>query len=126
MTKVGFGFLRKLKTNKGGFLCFSRIAFINFQHHSGVYLKVVFTSAIEIQAAAVAQTASKSISELQNAADDSESSKDEEGDEGPPTGKESEDENDKLRKSALDKLEKASEDSMLSQARHKWTLCSYL
>lgn len=72
-----------------------------------------------MQAAVVAQTASKSIADLQNTAEDSDSLKDEEGAEGSANEKESDDENEKLRKSALNKLEKASEDSMLSQVRHK-------
>ncbi|XP_061376317.1 uncharacterized protein LOC133318343 [Gastrolobium bilobum] len=68
---------------------------------------------ISRNAAAVAQTASKSIAELQNSAEDSEPSKE---DEGAEADKESEDEeDDKLRTSALDKLEKASEESLLSQ-----------
>jgi len=68
------------------------------------------------QAASVAETASKSIAELQIAAEDSESSKEDVVDE--EAEKESDDESDAapLRKSALDKLEKASEDSLLSQA----------
>lgn len=65
-----------------------------------------------MQAAAVAETASKSFAELQ--AEDSESAKEDEGAEG--SAKESDDEDDQLRKSALDKLENASEDSLLSQA----------
>lgn len=67
------------------------------------------------QATAVAQTAANSITDIQ-IAEDSESSKEEEGAEESATDKESEDENDKLRKSALDKLEKASEDSIFGQA----------
>lgn len=67
-----------------------------------------------MQAASVAQTASKSIAELQISAEDSESSKEDEGAEG--SAKESDDEDNTIRKSALDKLEKASEDSLLSQA----------
>ncbi|XP_057445160.1 uncharacterized protein LOC130737415 [Lotus japonicus] len=67
---------------------------------------------ISRNAAAVAQTASKSIAELEKGAEDS---KDGEGAEGSESDKESEDEDDKRRKSALDKLEKASDDSLLSQ-----------
>ncbi|CAJ1932811.1 unnamed protein product [Sphenostylis stenocarpa] len=70
---------------------------------------------ISRNAAVVAQTASKSIAELQNEAEDSESSKEGEGTEGSAAEKESDDEGTKLRKSALDRLEKASEDSMFSQ-----------
>ncbi|XP_015874300.2 uncharacterized protein LOC107411270 [Ziziphus jujuba] len=65
-------------------------------------------------ATAAAQTAAKSIADIQNA-EDSESSKEEEGIEESATEKESEDENDKLRKSALDRLEKASGDSIFGQ-----------
>jgi hypothetical protein len=70
-----------------------------------------------MQAASVAETASKSIADLQiTAEEDSEKSKEDVGDEG--SAKESDDESDTapLRKSALDRLEKASEDSLLSQA----------
>jgi hypothetical protein len=69
-----------------------------------------------MQAASVAETASKSIAELQiTAEDDSEKSEKDVGDEG--SAKESDDESDTapLKKSALDRLEKASEDSLLSQ-----------
>ncbi|RYR32230.1 hypothetical protein Ahy_A10g046818 isoform E [Arachis hypogaea] len=69
---------------------------------------------ISRNAAAVAETASKSFAELHDGAEDSEPEKDAAGES--PTEKESDDEDDKLRKSALDKLEKASEDSLLSQA----------
>ncbi|KAL2347855.1 hypothetical protein Fmac_001855 [Flemingia macrophylla] len=73
---------------------------------------------ISRNAAVVAQTASKSIAELQNVDEDSESSKEDEGAGGSAAvkaGEESDDEDDKRRRSALDKLEKASEDSLLSQ-----------
>ncbi|PRQ23276.1 hypothetical protein RchiOBHm_Chr6g0259581 [Rosa chinensis] len=67
---------------------------------------------ISRNAAAAAQTAAKSIADMQTPAEDSEeSSKEEEGD----TEKESQDEHEKQRKAALEKLEKASEDSFLSQ-----------
>ncbi|KAL1292317.1 hypothetical protein HN51_060788 [Arachis hypogaea] len=69
---------------------------------------------ISRNAAAVAETASKSFAELHDGAEDSEPEKDAAGES--PTEKESDDEDDKLRKSALDKLEKASEDSLLSQS----------
>lgn len=69
-----------------------------------------------MQAASVAQTASKSIAELQITAEDSESSKEDVGDEGSAKESDEESDIDPLRKSALDKLEKASEDSLLSQA----------
>ncbi|XP_027360886.1 uncharacterized protein LOC113869007 [Abrus precatorius] len=70
---------------------------------------------ISRNAAAVAETASKSIAELQHGAEDSESPKEDEVAEGSAADKESGNEGDNLRKSALDKLEKASEDSLLSQ-----------
>lgn len=70
------------------------------------------------QAAEVAKTAAKSIADLQSA-EESESSK--EGDvEESAVEEEDEDEHDKQRKAALDKLEKASEDTILGQARHKF------
>ncbi|CAK8571204.1 unnamed protein product [Lathyrus sativus] len=70
---------------------------------------------ISRNAASVAETASKSIAELQITAEDSESPKEDVGEE--ESAKESGDESETapLRKSALDKLEKASEDSLLSQ-----------
>lgn len=67
---------------------------------------------ISRNAAVVAETASKSIAELQHEPEDLESSKE---DEGTAAEKESDDETSKLRRSALDRLEKASEDSLLSQ-----------
>ncbi|KAI4298417.1 hypothetical protein L6164_031980 [Bauhinia variegata] len=70
---------------------------------------------ISRNAAAVAETASKSIADLQIAAEDSESPKEAEGGEESVNENEGEDEHDKLRKSALDKLEKASDDTILSQ-----------
>ncbi|XP_027914602.1 uncharacterized protein LOC114174059 [Vigna unguiculata] len=70
---------------------------------------------ISRNAAVVAQTASKGIAELQNEAEESESSKEDEGAEDSAAKKESDDEDTKLRKSALDRLEKAGEDSLLSQ-----------
>ena len=72
-----------------------------------------------MQAAVVAETASKSIVELQNKDEDSKSSKKVEGAEGSADEKESDDEGSKLRKSALERLEKASEESLLSQASIK-------
>ncbi|KAJ4889234.1 hypothetical protein Rs2_28982 [Raphanus sativus] len=68
-------------------------------------------------AAAVAEKAAKSIAELQEADEDSESSaKEEERTEGPDTEQEdSDDESHKLKKLALGKLEDASEESLLSQ-----------
>lgn len=67
-----------------------------------------------IQAAAAAEIAAKSLADM-SVAEDSESSKEEEVAEEPATEKGSEDETDKLRVSALDKLEKASEDSIFGQ-----------
>lgn len=67
-----------------------------------------------MQASVVAEKAAKSIADIQ-LDEDSESSKEEEA-EGSPTEKESDDENEKLRKSALDNLQKASDDSFLGQA----------
>ncbi|KAH7517918.1 hypothetical protein FEM48_Zijuj09G0115200 [Ziziphus jujuba var. spinosa] len=74
-------------------------------------------SSSPVSATAAAQTAAKSIADIQNA-EDSESSKEEEGIEESATEKESEDENDKLRKSALDRLEKASGDSIFGKLLH--------
>ncbi|PON56990.1 hypothetical protein PanWU01x14_177200 [Parasponia andersonii] len=74
---------------------------------------------ISRNAAVAAQTAAKSLAEMQNAGEESESSKEEEGAEesaGERESEESEDERARIRKSALDKLEKASEDSIFSQA----------
>lgn len=71
---------------------------------------------ISRNAAEVAKTAAKSIADLQSAAEESESSK--EGDAGESVveeEEEDEDEHDKQRKAALDKLEKASEDTILGQ-----------
>ncbi|PIN08288.1 hypothetical protein CDL12_19141 [Handroanthus impetiginosus] len=65
-----------------------------------------------MQAVEAARTAAKSISD--SMAEDPESSK-EDSTESPAAEKESDDENDKRRKAALDNLEKASEDSILSQ-----------
>ncbi|KAM3742980.1 hypothetical protein ACB098_07G109900 [Castanea mollissima] len=70
---------------------------------------------ISRNAAAVAQTAAKSISDMQIADEDTESSKDEEEAEDSTNEKESEDDKDKIRKAALDKLEKASDESIFGQ-----------
>lgn len=67
-----------------------------------------------MQAAVVAKTAAKSIVEIQNTVEDSESPKEEKLEESFME----ENEDDKLRKSTLDKLTKASEDSLLGQASH--------
>ncbi|GMN37521.1 hypothetical protein TIFTF001_006881 [Ficus carica] len=78
---------------------------------------------ISRNAAAAAQTAAKSIADLQNTAEESEeSSKEDEAAEesaaeSEKENEESEEESSRLRKSALDKLEKAGEDSIFSQAR---------
>ncbi|KAL6270284.1 hypothetical protein ACE6H2_027195 [Prunus campanulata] len=73
---------------------------------------------ISRNATAVAQTAAKSIADMQNPAEDSEeSSKEDEGDTEKESqdGTESQDEHEKQRKAALEKLEKASEESFLGQ-----------
>lgn len=63
----------------------------------------------------VAEKAAKSISDIQNTAEDEESSEGEDAEE-PATEKVSDGEKEKLRKSALDKLENVSEDTLLGQA----------
>ncbi|KAL3515240.1 hypothetical protein ACH5RR_022142 [Cinchona calisaya] len=68
---------------------------------------------ISRNAVEVAKTAAKSVAEIQTA-EDSESSKDDDA-EASAVEEESEDESEKRRKEALDKLEKASEDSFLGQ-----------
>ncbi|XP_062177837.1 uncharacterized protein LOC133882647 [Alnus glutinosa] len=70
---------------------------------------------ISRSAAAVAQTAAKSVTDVQTNEEDSESSKNEGEVEDSANESESGDEKDKLRKSALDKLEKASEESLFGQ-----------
>lgn len=70
----------------------------------------------QLQAAAAAQTAAKSIVDLKNEDEHGEPSKEKVGDSAEES--ESEDDNDKLRKSALEKLEKASEDSVFGQASY--------
>ncbi|XLS95124.1 hypothetical protein HN51_071132, partial [Arachis hypogaea] len=69
---------------------------------------------ISRNAVAGAETASKNFAELKDGAKDSGLEKNAVGES--PTEKESDDEDDKLIKSALDKLEKASEDSLFSQS----------
>ncbi|KAL8234739.1 hypothetical protein R6Q59_020839 [Mikania micrantha] len=69
---------------------------------------------ISRNAAEVAKTAASSISDLQKDLEDSESSK-EDHSEASDKNEESENEDDKKRKTALEKLEKASEDSFLGQ-----------
>ncbi|KAL5858063.1 hypothetical protein ACOSQ3_005521 [Xanthoceras sorbifolium] len=70
---------------------------------------------ISRNASVVAEQAAKSISDMQNMPEDSDSSKKEEEADETGTDKESEDEDEKRRKDALDKLEKASEESLLGQ-----------
>ncbi|XP_012072473.1 uncharacterized protein LOC105634248 isoform X2 [Jatropha curcas] len=70
---------------------------------------------ISRNAAEAAEKAAKSIADMQIVAEDSESSKAEEEREESDSDKETDDETKKLRKSTLDKLEKASEDSLLGQ-----------
>lgn len=67
-----------------------------------------------MQAVEAAKTAAKSFADVQNALEDSESLKEDERE--VLVEEESEDENDKKRKAALEKLEKASEESLLGQA----------
>lgn len=72
------------------------------------------------QASEVAKTAAKSIADLQSSPEESESYKEGDGEESAVEKEEEEDENDKQRKAALDKLEKASEDTVLGQACHEY------
>ncbi|KAL7002769.1 hypothetical protein U1Q18_003925 [Sarracenia purpurea var. burkii] len=78
--------------------------------------KVATVAAEEISrnAVEVAKTAAKSLADIQNADEDSESSKEGDVEESAVEGEE-EDEHEKQRKAALAKLEKASEDSFLGQ-----------
>lgn len=76
-----------------------------------------------MQAVEVAKIAAKSISET--VAEDSESSK-EEHVEASAVEEESDDENDERRRAALDKLEKASEETFLSQVGHVKYICEML
>ncbi|KAL2512195.1 hypothetical protein Adt_17795 [Abeliophyllum distichum] len=69
---------------------------------------------ISRNAVEVAKTAAKSVTDIQMPAEESESSKEDET-EASAVEEESEDETDKRRKLALDKLEKASEESLLGQ-----------
>ncbi|XP_021896741.1 uncharacterized protein LOC110813789 [Carica papaya] len=69
---------------------------------------------ISRNAVVVAEKAAKSISDIQNTAEDEESSEGEDAEE-PATEKVSDGEKEKLRKSALDKLENVSEDTLLGQ-----------
>ncbi|KAI9181380.1 hypothetical protein LWI28_014503 [Acer negundo] len=72
---------------------------------------------ISRNASVVAEKAAKSISDMQNVSEDSDSPKKDEEEEADETGtdKESKDEDELRRKAALDKLEKASEESLLGQ-----------
>lgn len=70
---------------------------------------------ISRNAAAVAETAAKSISEIQHVDEDSKSSKGKDGAEVSSAVGQDGDENEKLRKDALDKLENAGGDTILSQ-----------
>ncbi|XVF67648.1 hypothetical protein PTKIN_Ptkin10aG0138200 [Pterospermum kingtungense] len=81
-------------------------------HDHRSLFSILLSSAFWIQASVVAEKAAKSIADIQ-LAENSESTEEEA--EESPTDKESEDENEKLRKSALDRLEKASEDSFVGQ-----------
>lgn len=75
----------------------------------------LLSTALCMQASEVAEKAAKSISDMQNVPEDSDSPKKEEEADETGTDKESEVENER-RKAALDKLEKASEESLLGQA----------
>ena len=81
-----------------------------------------------MQAAVVAQTAAKSLADMQAAEDAEESSKDKERDSEKESqdGTESRDKHEKQRKAALDKLEKASQDSLFGQASCKFTELRFL
>ncbi|KAK9164348.1 hypothetical protein Syun_005250 [Stephania yunnanensis] len=70
---------------------------------------------ISRNAVAAAKTATKSIEDMQKTVDEFESSEQEQGSADSTAAKEPEDQSGKLRQSALDKLEKASEDSLLGQ-----------
>ncbi|KAK9129651.1 hypothetical protein Sjap_010138 [Stephania japonica] len=70
---------------------------------------------ISRNAVAAAKTATKSIEDMQKIVDESESSEQEQGSADSTAAKEPEDQSDKMRQSALDKLEKASDDSLLGQ-----------
>lgn len=95
---------------------------ILFDFH-GRSFELLLSHSLWVQASVVAERAAKSIADMQ-LSEESESLKEEEGKEKekekekeePAAEKESDDEDDKLRKSALDKLEKASEESFLGQA----------
>ncbi|KAL9324828.1 hypothetical protein ACSQ67_005473 [Phaseolus vulgaris] len=80
----------------------------------------------EMQAAVVAQTASKGIAELQIEPEDSESSKEDEGTEDSAAEKESDDESTKLRKSALDRLEKVMTDVDILMEISIYATCEYV
>ncbi|CAN4107628.1 unnamed protein product [Withania somnifera] len=90
-----------------GFSAFSYISDIQ---------KAATTAAEEISRNAVeaAKTAAKSLADVQNSLEDSESLEEDERE--LLVEEESEDENDKKRKAALEKLEKASEDSLFGQS----------
>ncbi|KAL3722453.1 hypothetical protein ACJRO7_034772 [Eucalyptus globulus] len=70
---------------------------------------------ISRNAAEAAKNAAKSISDVQNVDESSDSSKEEEGADQSAVVEEKEDESDQRRKSALEKLENASEESLLGQ-----------
>ncbi|KAA8536157.1 hypothetical protein F0562_028635 [Nyssa sinensis] len=95
-----------------GFSPFSVIS--DLQKAATVAAEEISRNAVE-----VAKTAAKSIADMQNVVEESESSKEDDTNESAIHGEnedgENEDENDKIRKAALDKLEKASEDTILGQ-----------
>lgn len=72
------------------------------------------------QAVAVAKNAAKGIAEIQNVGSDMEPAKEGEEVEKSVDNEEVETDEDKLRKSALDKLENASEDSLFGQASNSY------
>ncbi|KAL7174211.1 hypothetical protein ACSBR2_033465 [Camellia fascicularis] len=74
----------------------------------------------EEETALAAKTTAKSIVDMQNVVEEDSEFSEEDDMEGSAVQGESEDENDKRCKAALDKLEKASEDTILGQACHKY------
>jgi hypothetical protein len=112
MQKVGFGIV---------FFSQYVVLFILHLHCCWwIWLGFLLIVPLRVQAAVVAEKAAKSITDL-NIAEDSESSKGEPEEEESASDKETkgeETEDDKLRKSTLEKLEKASEDSILGQASY--------
>ncbi|PHT64408.1 hypothetical protein T459_31759 [Capsicum annuum] len=92
--------------------CYGRVTHLNI-HLECLHALYLYGLSL-LQAVEAAKTAAKSLADVQNALEDSESLEDGEREVLVEEG--SEDENDKKRKAALEKLEKASEDSLLGQA----------